>query len=403
MREPGPGFLRRQIQLATTGSPGSAQAAGPSPAARRCATRPSRRRRCSTRRRWSPPGARCCRTPRHGGAPHSHRDPRPGRLRRRGGLATAPCLHHRHRLGHRPGHQGGAGPCSSCSRPTGSAACPPPTATSRPSPERQGHSAEGRPQATACGSRGWIASADEEVVAVARCGDEVAVTDPGATPCASRPAIWSATSTPTSRSTGPGTPCTEGASSLAHARTARALRSPGRRGRPSPTATTRCCSVSGGRSTSSAASTRRSRCRAPSSLGYYTIRITSDDQEATETFEVQEYRKPEFEVHRLAGGAIRPAGRTRRRSTVAARYYFGQPVAGGDVNYTVRSARLYYSPLRWSDDAPDEESSGGGWYGGDETGRARRGLDRTAEPRSTVPADGGTTRGATTRSASRPA
>ncbi len=99
-------------------------------------------------------------------------------------------------------------------------------------------------------------------------------------------------------------------------------------------------------------------------LGYYNIQIASQDDSATGSFEVQEYRKPEFEV------IVRPASRfalqgTKATATVSARYYFGQPVANGLVKYVVHK-QGYYSPFRWSDDTEGEES-GGGWYGGDQT------------------------------------
>jgi hypothetical protein len=99
-------------------------------------------------------------------------------------------------------------------------------------------------------------------------------------------------------------------------------------------------------------------------LGYYSVQVASQDDSATGSFEVQEYRKPEFEV------IVRPAARfalqgTQTGATVSARYYFGQPVANGVVKYSVHKEG-YYSPFRWSDDAGDEPDQGGGWYGGEE-------------------------------------
>lgn len=99
---------------------------------------------------------------------------------------------------------------------------------------------------------------------------------------------------------------------------------------------------------------------ASAALGSYVVTIASGDQRASGTFEVQEYRKPEFEVSvaspdrfALQGGSV--------TATISARYYFGQPVAGGSVKYVVHK-QPYYSPLRWS----DEESEGAGWWGGGE-------------------------------------
>lgn len=106
-------------------------------------------------------------------------------------------------------------------------------------------------------------------------------------------------------------------------------------------------------------------------LGTYVIRIATGEAEATGSFEVQEYRTPEFEV------LVKPAERFvvqggRAVATVTARYYFGQPVAGGVVHYVVHK-QPYYSPIRWADDGGDREEGGTWWFGGEE---ARQGTAR---------------------------
>ena len=119
-------------------------------------------------------------------------------------------------------------------------------------------------------------------------------------------------------------------------------------------------------------------------LGYYRISITSGDMEAQDSFEVQEYRKPEFEV------SVKPSARfvvqgEKVVATVSARYYFGQPVSGGQVKYVVHKQR-YYSPLRW---AGDEEPEGepGWWGGGQEESEGSARLDETGVATITVPLD----------------
>jgi alpha-2-macroglobulin len=114
-------------------------------------------------------------------------------------------------------------------------------------------------------------------------------------------------------------------------------------------------------------------------LGVYAIRIVSDDAEATGSFEVQEYRKPEFEV------IAKPAARFvvqggKAVATLSARYYFGQPVANGLVRYVVHK-QPYYSPVRWADDGDDEEARNSWWFGGEEAqqGTARLDEDGLAE------------------------
>jgi uncharacterized protein YfaS (alpha-2-macroglobulin family) len=104
---------------------------------------------------------------------------------------------------------------------------------------------------------------------------------------------------------------------------------------------------------------------ATAALGYYTVRIARGEDSASGSFEVQEYRKPEFDV------AVRPAAKfviqgSEVKATIAARYYFGQPVAGGSVKYVVHT-HPYYSPLRF-ENAGGEDEGGEPFdtYGGDE-------------------------------------
>ena len=117
-------------------------------------------------------------------------------------------------------------------------------------------------------------------------------------------------------------------------------------------------------------------------LGEYSIAILHGEETATGSFEVQEYRKPEFEVRvhpasrfTVQGGAI--------QATVDARYYFGQPVANGRIAYTAHK-QPYYSPLRWSD---DEEDGGGYWYGDTQVVEAEARLDASGRATLSLPAE----------------
>jgi len=94
-----------------------------------------------------------------------------------------------------------------------------------------------------------------------------------------------------------------------------------------------------------------------SALGSYAVALASGDDRAGGSFEVKEYRKPEFEVTVTSPERFVIQGKAAQ-ATITARYYFGQPVAGGSVTYVVHR-QPYYSPLRWSD---DDESEGGGWW-----------------------------------------
>lgn len=117
-------------------------------------------------------------------------------------------------------------------------------------------------------------------------------------------------------------------------------------------------------------------------LGDYTIRVQSGDAVSTGGFEVQEYRKPEFEV------IVTPASRfvvqgTEAVLNVQARYYFGQPVANAKLRWVV-SQQPYYSPFRWDDDA-DGDEGGGGFYGDDQTAEGTLRLDADGKAQIRVP------------------
>jgi alpha-2-macroglobulin len=120
-------------------------------------------------------------------------------------------------------------------------------------------------------------------------------------------------------------------------------------------------------------------------LGAYAVRIVSGNDEATGNFEVQEYRKPEFEV------IVKPAARFvlqggKASVTITARYYFGQPVANATVKYVVHK-QPYYSPMRWSDGGEDEEPREPWWFGGDETLEGTARLDAQGVATISVPLD----------------
>ncbi|MEQ1758011.1 MAG: alpha-2-macroglobulin family protein [Vicinamibacterales bacterium] len=97
-------------------------------------------------------------------------------------------------------------------------------------------------------------------------------------------------------------------------------------------------------------------------LGNYTVRVTSGGQQALGSFEVQEYRRPEFEVSVTPASRFVVQGQTIV-ATVEARYYFGQPVAGGRVRYVV-GRQSYFSPFRYTDEFEGDGEPG--YYGGEQ-------------------------------------
>ena len=122
---------------------------------------------------------------------------------------------------------------------------------------------------------------------------------------------------------------------------------------------------------------------ASAALGIYSVDVTSGDAKATGSFDVQEYRKPEFEVSVTPGVALGRQGQTID-VTVNARYYFGQPVRNAEVRLVVQSGP-YYSPLRWVDSESEDEAEGGYFYGGDELDTLTARLDAQGQARFKVP------------------
>jgi uncharacterized protein YfaS (alpha-2-macroglobulin family) len=120
---------------------------------------------------------------------------------------------------------------------------------------------------------------------------------------------------------------------------------------------------------------------ATAALGNYTIRIQSGDATGSGGFEVQEYRKPEFEVIVTPATRFEVQGR-EAVVNVQARYYFGQPVANAQLRWVVNQ-QPYYSPLRWDDDVEDSGSSY--WYGDNQTAEGTLRLDADGKATIRVP------------------
>ena len=124
---------------------------------------------------------------------------------------------------------------------------------------------------------------------------------------------------------------------------------------------------------------------ATAALGTYTVRVQSGDAQGAGAFEVQEYRKPEFEVIVTPASRFVLQGREAVVS-VQARYYFGQPVANAQLRYVV-NRQPYYSPLRW--DGGFEVGETEYFYGDTQfaEGTLRLDADGKAELRIPLPAD----------------
>jgi alpha-2-macroglobulin len=122
---------------------------------------------------------------------------------------------------------------------------------------------------------------------------------------------------------------------------------------------------------------------AGTALGNYSISILHGDDSASGSFEVQEYRKPEFEV-RLTPDNRFIVQDDEVHVTINARYYFGQPVAGGRIAW-VAHRQPYYSMYRWMEEDSDEEEGGGYWYGDEQALQGSARLDAGGKAEITVP------------------
>jgi uncharacterized protein YfaS (alpha-2-macroglobulin family) len=99
---------------------------------------------------------------------------------------------------------------------------------------------------------------------------------------------------------------------------------------------------------------------AGAALGDYSIQIKAGESYMSGNFEVQEYKKPEYEV-RVIPAKTRVLQGDTIQATIDARYYFGEPVNSAKVQYAIYRDR-YWFPL-WYD--PDDENALAGPQGDD--------------------------------------
>ncbi|MEK6407867.1 MAG: MG2 domain-containing protein [Acidobacteriota bacterium] len=103
-------------------------------------------------------------------------------------------------------------------------------------------------------------------------------------------------------------------------------------------------------------------------LGQYRIIAKTGAASASEYFEVQEYKKPEYKVSVTTPKKFVEVGQ-KVKFSIEARYFFGEPVKEADVTYYIYRSRYY--PWWWAedDDAEADESEnqdeGGYGYGND--------------------------------------
>src|SRR5215472_12598020 len=141
---------------------------------------------------------------------------------------------------------------------------------------------------------------------------------------------------------------------------------------------------------------------ADAALGYYSISISSPSGARygmSGGFQVEEYKKPEYEV-RVTPDKPRILEGETATATIEAKYYFGEPVAGAEVKYVVHRSP-YWSPFfeyegsefdegdeGFEGDVGDDGGSGGGRaydYGGEQISEQTGKLDANGRLKISVP------------------
>jgi uncharacterized protein YfaS (alpha-2-macroglobulin family) len=96
-------------------------------------------------------------------------------------------------------------------------------------------------------------------------------------------------------------------------------------------------------------------------LGTYRIEAETEEGGSSGTFDVAEYKKPEYKVSVTTPKRFAPAG-TRSKFDIDGRYLFGAPVAGAAVKYYVYRSRYYAYFGDAEDSEPDEYSESNNYY-----------------------------------------
>ncbi len=92
-------------------------------------------------------------------------------------------------------------------------------------------------------------------------------------------------------------------------------------------------------------------------LGSYRIAAEMESGSASGSFEVAEYKKPEYKVSVSAPGKFVQTGQ-KANFSIDARYFFGAPVASAEVKYYIYRSRYYaWFPETDSDETTDESDS----------------------------------------------
>ncbi len=100
---------------------------------------------------------------------------------------------------------------------------------------------------------------------------------------------------------------------------------------------------------------------AGAALGYYSVQFHAG-AEFSGGFQVEEYKKPEYEV-RVSMEPRRVLQGQPIQATLSARYFFGEPVKSARVTWVVHRFRHWYPAYADDQDDVNPEESDGGWGG----------------------------------------
>jgi hypothetical protein len=114
-------------------------------------------------------------------------------------------------------------------------------------------------------------------------------------------------------------------------------------------------------------------------LGAYFIQVKAGDESfMSGNFEVQEYKKPEYEVrvipskNRILQGATVPV-------VVDAQYFFGEPVSGAKVKYRIYKQQYWFPFWYDADEDRDNDDSGDGASDSDDFGNGDQQEEQTGQ------------------------
>ncbi len=99
---------------------------------------------------------------------------------------------------------------------------------------------------------------------------------------------------------------------------------------------------------------------AAAALGYYSLQYHVDEDFHSGGFQVEEYKKPEYEV-KVTPAARRLLQGQAISAVIDARYYFGEPVANAKVTYVVHQSRYWppYYEMSGEDERDQDEYDSG--------------------------------------------